>query len=1055
MKTLPIIKKPFQITEYPLSPMASDIAKRLDTKIREIRKIETSVIEIIRDAGLSALLDGSMNVKISINKLEGIIRALESDFAAADFKHAYNFLISGICTGCQSLRWASYIPDKIFSISPSRPIVTIKNFQKTSAFQQLREFFLSRWHVSNAPEKVEIGDIIFSAATFTGVMRSDLMKGFIRSSINNYFRYETHAWIEWIDDHGHTQRFFLDTITDSLLLRWRYENQETENTLEQLTLEDLYYELNKVINFKKLKARSLCSSIFIIRNCWNEILEPFLFRMITGKIPSTLLPHNTLKRVLSGCHQASSEIIFDENDLGAGPVDSKQVNINGAIPQGRYDKSEWKSKIRDAVSEGKGAAKNKEKANRLLEGLSKTYHQHSLPYLLIQWVRWTISTAKNKKPNTLSTARTYLHRIDKGLHETLRGDSPLIFKDKWQEVIDLMIENYSSNKIGVYQAALKSFSIYLEKEHGFNKISFPTGDSDPTIADANFITEEEYLRASKLLMDDEPKLIALILGYRGGLRASECFGLIPNEYLDAQNPTLYIKDNSIRDLKTKTSKRILQLGHLCTDLEICVIRVFFKKHNTGSAQNIGAFYTDTQDCISKAKKKFFYKIRKVLKTVTGDMSFRYHHLRHTLINNSILQCSSMYTNIGALSQKSIDLRFALTGFSGSQRDQIYAVARLAGHFTPETTLVNYFHMRDWLLYQHATNMLGSVPDTFWSGIYGKTISALRNSRMRSNYSATFMQDYFISKIVTLKNPKRINVLSKAAAPIMDDFSEWLPIQLIGWLKEFKISSQESAIENSLSLTNNVIADLEKRIDISSFNFKRLHKKKGSETSCAGVPINRTWPLPNLPVFDTERKQINNLGISLLNYGRNHPQKLSGWLKTYIEHRSPKKNSVRFNKPGNEIKDFVTILKDIIYETNKNTSEANEILSLAVYFSPDYQSTFSHAEQLSAWHTLGLDIEIKTHAKFTHLVKHDRYRYGSLYVGLMPPSCLSKPDKQWIRVASSALNVAAYYAYLTLAVPNGVEPYIICEKYLAPKSNGSALGALPLPIQRDPDSKALQ
>jgi len=123
-------------------------------------------------------------------------------------------------------------------------------------------------------------------------------------------------------------------------------------------------------------------------------------------------------------------------------------------------------------------------------------------------------------------------------------------------------------------------------------------------------------------------------------------------------------------------------------------------------------------------KVLFQPVQTALRTVSGDPSLRYHHLRHSFVTFTLLRllerspCELLPTawlldDHGdiALPNTTADIS-VLAGLAPQDRPsrkRLWQLALWAGHASPEETLSTYSHLLDWVLghttFRHYNPML--------------------------------------------------------------------------------------------------------------------------------------------------------------------------------------------------------------------------------------------------------------------------------------------------------------------------------------------------------------
>jgi integrase len=242
--------------------------------------------------------------------------------------------------------------------------------------------------------------------------------------------------------------------------------------------------------------------------------------------------------------------------------------------------------------------------------------------------------------------------------------------------------------------------------------------------DASLITVDEYLRALKRLRGArgpidknlrEAACVALILGYRLGLRRKEAAGLrLPDidsiEYL-------HVRPNRMRQLKTSNAKRDLPMPLLVPKRELDYIRERLRGLRTKTQQKHvqpGDIWLFSQSGDPQKAMDFDAVIAEIHEAFRGnperrwepiDSTFHYHRLRHSFCNLTLLR---LWPPLHRIAEKLLrghhpetmdwirDEKFRETLF-GTERvteSDLQAIALLMGHGSAETSLEHYTHLLD-------------------------------------------------------------------------------------------------------------------------------------------------------------------------------------------------------------------------------------------------------------------------------------------------------------------------------------------------------------------------
>lgn len=272
---------------------------------------------------------------------------------------------------------------------------------------------------------------------------------------------------------------------------------------------------------------------------------------------------------------------------------------------------------------------------------------------------------------------------------------------EWAEKLNIVAEGINSTKRKSFVLYFADFvvSSQIVPELCFSDLDITTSKSNVS---ANLITMHEADAVTSFLNKDsleaELALVVFLLGFYGGLRRGEIGGLQLNDFHlnDHGYLQVHIRLNKYRSLKTGNSARNLPLDCLMPIHWQKKLISFIEKSKLSSQKTNALIFQD-----SKRLKNAFTLLTVVLKEITQDDKLRFHHLRHSFANwNWLLINFNRYpTNNLPLPLQhnffSADRQnqlFHRLGMCTNTRKKAFALSRLLGHGTIETTFSSYIHL---------------------------------------------------------------------------------------------------------------------------------------------------------------------------------------------------------------------------------------------------------------------------------------------------------------------------------------------------------------------------
>lgn len=313
--------------------------------------------------------------------------------------------------------------------------------------------------------------------------------------------------------------------------------------------------------------------------------------------------------------------------------------------------------------------------------------------------------------------------------------------------------------------------------------------NQPPRVDAEYLSEFEFWQASRSIMRDQDRdpferdvaLLVMTLSYRLGLRRSEITKIATSHVslLDGQLDVLSVTPWAHRRLKTPSSRRTLPIRGILKPEEENWLRrwVLARTKNRRLDQsvtvindNMITYYERRPDrtdesflflsdqCLNNSaareaeSRKIIGYIHDVLRKTTRQDKFRFHHLRHSCATNMLLllnyahlpkslnlMSDLMYgrdikelannvpheRRMDDLAERAYSLRQTLFYGTTASVSEVYAVSRLLGHSSPNTTLSTYIHAIDLLLGAHLHERFMSLPKRLVHALHPESKTAIK------------------------------------------------------------------------------------------------------------------------------------------------------------------------------------------------------------------------------------------------------------------------------------------------------------------------------------------
>ncbi|WP_341326864.1 site-specific integrase [Methylotuvimicrobium sp. KM2] len=594
------------------------------------------------------------------------------------------------------------------------------------------------------------------------------------------------------------RRWFPDSVTELLLLRWRRDKLGDFPVIQNSNLNKpesyCQYLINvflKAFGFERtLPIRDLLKGATTTAALE---LPAFLLNFAAGNASSTSLPVQAWQRLYSDQRgqRASPELNLEENEIAI-PLQAPLRCDDSVIT--RYDQYRLYQTLSQQLALKSGEKRRSHAQSiQIIEAFLQSHQEHVAPPLL-RLCQWAIEMYRNgsytKARLAVSTVPKYLGQI-KDLVNVMGSEDPLALEaEELLEIYQELVESSKTVKAKAYKAGrIKEFHYFLLKFGYTGSINFSeisgvkNGGSS---VDANYINETAYQATLTELNRVDASLpryvsvrrLIMILGYRCGLRRTEAHKIRLCDIQLGAYPVLLVRANAYKTVKSPKSTRQIPLKPLLSGEEFDELMKWIEYRRLEQA--LHDFATDKSFLFSHEhngqhlidEPVIFPVIQMVLRTVTGDQSTRYHHLRHSFGNNLLFRLMNIawpelafsrptFVNEQPAEDKAGKQLFGLNGRSPS-RKHLYQVSLLLGHANPEITMKNYIHLCDYALRHYLNQALDTqLPVATVTVITGIGREALYKTKQRK-YPALSVLDIAKKRLRDSVFPKPKKNMAHAA-----------------------------------------------------------------------------------------------------------------------------------------------------------------------------------------------------------------------------------------------------------------------------------------------------
>lgn len=221
----------------------------------------------------------------------------------------------------------------------------------------------------------------------------------------------------------------------------------------------------------------------------------------------------------------------------------------------------------------------------------------------------------------------------------------------------------------------------------------------------------------------------VVMAYRTGMRLGELLKVRLIDIEPSAERWLFVRPNRYGDNKSSSARRKIPLAALLTDNELKLFEMLLSLRAT-DVPGPGTLLFAVPGATHLPLDPWWVSrtIARMLREASGSDAFIFHHFRHTALSlaHLVLEGSDAWANtFGGISpDHARRMRVAITGRENPGRDRYWALARLAGHSSPETTFASYLHFSDLLIGDIITKSAPALSANAWRTITGFTANRL-------------------------------------------------------------------------------------------------------------------------------------------------------------------------------------------------------------------------------------------------------------------------------------------------------------------------------------------
>lgn len=698
-------------------------------------------------------------------------------------------------------------PVRLKRPSPPARQSTLEMMQQ---IEKLDAFFIDSLSDPGRTPIFHLGRLMYSAMRYGGLLRNDLL-----SDLSQKLRHDVPLcldkviWFELKGAAGEVHIWQPDAMTVKLLSQWYRFPERTVSDRNFLQ----YINHFQSHAFPGVKLRSGVKWwVQAIRARLSLEITPYSLDIMTGAQPNLTLKPQVFYRLLSqkSNNKALNEIDFSDSSLTDVPT-IKALRLSSLPVQ--TNEQIVKSTLKDIKAYLRLAKVNPDKNNEqeplapseiaklIMVQLDKV--QVYLPPVIHYLLRWTsvrlVSQSQWSGKLGAGTLISYLDTIAMPMWLSL-GDVDLasLEPDALEEVYAEFIDDGPSLRSrGRRAQILRDFHIYMEDQHQLEPCylfqqHIARGQKYASLAvDANILMPWEYELALDFLLQrseqqtglshDHARALAvlLLLGFRCGLRRREALYLRMTDIENVKDPdsdvlsdfsTIYVTPHQHRSLKTRSAERRIPLGLLLNRSEKAVFYQFLQSRTALDVERSPyLFYAGTEaplgdpNRLTISQTLLFEPLTTLLQRITGDDTFRFHHLRHSFaswMHWSWMESSGrgykaplcLLDNLPQFAHLTKAKRVLFHHDSHQPtRKTLHLISALIGHSGPSMTLFHYIHSASWTLWTDLNTLapaLSRTDEAILANVDVRTVSRARMGIADKNNVYQGMSAYMATQLLS-------------------------------------------------------------------------------------------------------------------------------------------------------------------------------------------------------------------------------------------------------------------------------------------------------------------
>ena len=586
-----------------------------------------------------------------------------------------------------------------------------------------------------------LGWLLFSGVIYGGINDKQMLEGWFRALLNKEYqpfinqriliaprfeqkRYGNERVVE-SNKLYNTQQIIVDMVSQCWLIRYHQQNGE-KNSQERCLKQPQKSAEKYLMSALEMVAEPLDLHILTFTQLlayasyhWDSLegadIDQASVLVLCGKQNTAGLTKNSFEQFLNPVFKNTAST-YDLDEVLKLYIDASGKPKKSVVSQGQHTKKvRCSDLITDITKDFKLVESLKKKRLKrtpptLIERIKKRCQQYTAvsEQVFLDWLLMLLQDKSSKAPKKSSVLQ-YVKSIGYEWLYFTRDESidhwdEEDFETLYEDILEYKAVIRGNTDISYYAKLLQRLQNFSCETYDFPAVVISYEKSGRRIRSELVSPPVYHAIITQILngvdiLEREMFALMFILVYRTGMRKKELLGLryIDIEGLDASTPSVVVRNNNYRRLKTASSNRRIPIFALLKSTELAFF-IRYVQSNIGTNPNKFIF------TLSSAQSPIddhvpLQLLRRILQDISGDdytINYTFHAFRHTAVSNLSLVLRGDIDLVEALTDYDVQdicrIKYGLVGEHIDAQDRWYALSGMVGHLSPQRSFEYYNHV---------------------------------------------------------------------------------------------------------------------------------------------------------------------------------------------------------------------------------------------------------------------------------------------------------------------------------------------------------------------------